>query len=165
MATIRAAQASDGDFLLEMLVVAADWRPGSRRLTVADVLAEPSLAHYVVGWPRAGDFGDVAEAGRGTPIGAAWCRLFPTDDPGYGFVAADVPEVSIGVVERARGAGVGRRLMERLVESAGERGVARLSLSVEVDNHARELYARLGFVEVHHAVHRVEGSVTMVLDV
>jgi ribosomal protein S18 acetylase RimI-like enzyme len=161
MATVRAASASDGDFLRQMLVMAADWRPGPRRLTVADVLAEPMLAHYVFGWPRAGDFGVIADGDSGLPIGAAWCRLFPADDPGYGFVAVDVPEVSIGVVEEARGAGVGRRLMEDLVAAAGERGVARLSLSVEIDNPARGLYDRLGFVEVHHG----GGSLTMVLDV
>ncbi|MGH3929327.1 MAG: hypothetical protein ACRDTF_05050 [Pseudonocardiaceae bacterium] len=57
----------------------------------------PDLAHYVNGWPRDGERGMIAEA-SGVPIGAAWLRLMPVHDPGYGFVAPDVPELSIGVV-------------------------------------------------------------------
>jgi hypothetical protein len=39
----------------------------------------------------------IAEA-SGVPIGAAWLRLMPVHDSGYGFVAPDVPELSIAVV-------------------------------------------------------------------
>jgi ribosomal protein S18 acetylase RimI-like enzyme len=69
----------------------------------------------------------------------------PGDDPGFGFVALDVPELTIGVVAEARGRGIGRRLLERLIADARERGVARLSLSVELDNPAMALYEHLGF--------------------
>lgn len=158
---IRAAQGSDCAFLAEMLVLAADWRPGPRSLRVAQVLAEPELGHYVAGWPRPGDVGVVAEDELGVPIGASWYRRFPTDDPGYGFVAAEVPEVSIAVAQHARRTGVGRRLMDALIRAAKQRGDERLSLSVEVDNHARQLYTNLGFRDVREA----DGSVTMVLDV
>lgn len=161
MVTIRPASTGDADFLWRMLVVAADWRPGSALRPVEQVMADPALAHYVVDWPRPGDFGVIAEEDGGRPVGAAWWRFFSADDAGYGFVAADVPEVSIGVVAEARGAGVGRRLMTSLIAEAGRRGLRRLSLSVEVDNQARGLYASLGFEVTGEA----DGAVTMVLDV
>ena len=159
MVTIRPASAADGRFLERMLVVAADWRPDAAPRAVDEVLSDPALAHYVVGWPRAGDFGFIAEDDGGRSLGAAWCRSFPADDPGYGFVSPDVPEVSIGLLAEARGSGLGRRLMVRLVDEARLRGVSQLSLSVENDNFARLLYASLGFAVVHES----GGSATMVL--
>lgn len=114
MTTFRLATAADRDFLERMLVVAADWRPGAAVRSVEDVLAEPSLAHYIAGWPRHGDLGVVTEDRRGEPVGAAWCRYFSGDDQGYGFISSDVPEVAMGVVAEARNAGVGRALLVAL---------------------------------------------------
>lgn len=158
---IRPATAADAHFLQRVLVLAADWRPDVAPRSVEEVLADPALAHYVEGWPRPGDFGVVAEDGRGQPVGAAWCRSFSVDDPGYGFVSAEVPELSIGVFAGARGAGIGRALLTELIAEARARGIARMSLSVELDNHARRLYDSLGFT----AVAEVAGSATMVLTV
>ena len=33
-----------------------------------------------------------------------------SDDPGYGFVAADIPELTLGVASQARGRGIGKAL-------------------------------------------------------
>lgn len=40
-------------------------------------------------------------------MSAAWARLFPEGDSGYGFVNATTPEVALGVAQwwRNRGAG------------------------------------------------------------
>jgi len=97
---VRAAGSADGDFLTEMLVAAAFWRPDGPTGDVRSVLARPELAHYVTGWPRPGDMGMVAE--DGPPVGAAWLRLLPEYDPGYGFVDDETPELSIGVVATHR---------------------------------------------------------------
>jgi len=49
---------------------------------------------------------------------------------------------------QARNRGVGRRLVEAVMEVARRRGVELLQLAVVSDNEpARRLYARLGFVE------------------
>ncbi|MFD0526294.1 GNAT family N-acetyltransferase [Kitasatospora arboriphila] len=97
------------------------------------------------------------------PIGAAWARHLPESEPGYGFVAADVPELTLGLLPEHRGRGHGRALMEALIRAAAERPVpvARLSLSVEDGNPAVHLYTALGFTRVG----RSGNSDTMVLDV
>lgn len=156
---IRPADAADVDFLLEMVVVAAFWRPDGPRGSVGDVLGEPRLAHYVEGWPRVEDFGVVVTEAQDArrPVGAAWARLFPESDPGYGFVDAATPEVSMGVVSQWRGRGAGSRLLAALIASARERGLPALSLSVERDNYARAFYERLGF----RTVAETDGSQTM----
>ncbi|MGH8792040.1 MAG: GNAT family N-acetyltransferase, partial [Stackebrandtia sp.] len=132
--TLRPADPGDAEFLAQMLTEALNWAPG-RDWTRQRALSEPSTARYVEGWMRPGDLGVVA-CDAGTPIGAAWLREFSAAEPGYGYVADDVPELSVGVVSGRRGSGVGRALVRRLLERAGRRGVARVSLSVERANPA-----------------------------
>jgi ribosomal protein S18 acetylase RimI-like enzyme len=154
---LRPAQPGDAFFLVEMVAAAATWRPGSRGLSLDELLRDPALAHYVEGWPRPGDLGVIAQDPH--PIGAAWLRFLPETDPGFGFVDAHTPEVSLAVAAAYRGQGIGSRLLEALIESARSAGVARLSLSVESDNHALRLYERLGFEQIGIS----GGSVTMLL--
>jgi ribosomal protein S18 acetylase RimI-like enzyme len=145
--TIRPAVPDDLDALVGALLHAVNWDAGRAALDRPAVLADPHLAHYVVGWPGPGEPGVVATV-DGAPIGAAWLRRLPAEDPGYGFVAADVPEFSVGVDPQHRGRGVGRALLRRLLAEARAQGVRRVSLSVERANPARNLYLSEGFVVV-----------------
>lgn len=142
---IRAAEAADLNFLAEMLALAAFWRPSEPRESVDEVLGRPELAHYVAGWPGLGDRGLIAEYETDGPVGAAWLRFFPESDPGYGFVNAAVPELSMGVVPHARGQGIGRRLLEGLINVGRTADLPGISLSVESDNYARRLHEQSGF--------------------
>ena len=142
--TIRPAIASDAGFLADMLVEAVNWSTEWRPKSRARILSAPNTAHYVAGWPRDTDLGVVAEAG-GQPVGAAWLRFLPETDPGYGFVAADVPELTIGVVAGWRGRGVGRALLRALASQARACGIPRISLSVERKNYAHRLYLAEGY--------------------
>jgi ribosomal protein S18 acetylase RimI-like enzyme len=131
-----------------MLYEAAYWRPDGPRPPRLKALGEPALARYVEGWGRPGDAGIVANAESGEPIGAAWYRLFPPDDAGFGFVDGRTPELSLAVVAKARARGVGTGLLAALLDRARADGFPALSLSVEPDNPARRLYERYGFVRV-----------------
>jgi GNAT superfamily N-acetyltransferase len=71
-----------------------------------------------------------------------------------GFVAAGVPELIIGVRPLWRAQGVGRALLRALTDDARAGGYARLALSVERDNFARELYRSEGFAVVASAAGR-----------
>ncbi len=126
-----------------MLVEAVNWAP-DRQLPRAAIAADPALARYVDGWPRPGDLGVVAEADH-APIGAVWLRLFTADAPGYGYVADDVPELSMGVVRQWRGMGVGRGLLQEMTRRARAAGHRAISLSVERANLAHGLYTGEGF--------------------
>lgn len=141
---VREAAPGDGDFLADMLVAAVNWSPEWKKKSRRRVLAAPNTAHYIAGWPREDDRGVVAEA-DGEPVGAAWLRFFSPDEPGYGFVAADVPELTIGVAAPWRGRGVGRALLRAVEARAREARIARISLSVERKNFARKLYLAEGY--------------------
>jgi GNAT superfamily N-acetyltransferase len=145
--TIRRAVAQDAEFLADMLLAAVNWSPEWKPRTRRRVLADPRTAHYIAGWPRPTDLGVLAEA-DGEPAGAAWLRFFPASDPGYGFTAPDVPELTIGVTAAWRGRGVGRALLRAVAGAAAQAGVARISLSVERKNFARSLYLAEGFTVV-----------------
>lgn len=139
-------------FLWDMLYLALFVPEGAEPLP-RSVLDDPSIAHYLQ------DFGDwhgddaqVCEA-DGVPIGAAWCRRLDSADPGFGYVADDVPELGMAVVPEWQGRGVGRRLLADLLERQ-----PLMSLSVDdVNVGAAALYRSLGFRPVASA----DGSTTM----
>lgn len=139
---IRKAFATDESFLREMLYAALFVPPG-RPPFPPDIVLEPQLAHYVDGFGKgAGDIGFVAEL-DGKPVGAAWVRQLTADDPGYGFVDATTPELSIAVAKEHRGHGIGTELLLVLLGA-----VPRCSLSVDRRNPAIGLYERFGFITV-----------------
>jgi GNAT superfamily N-acetyltransferase len=154
---IRLADETDDGFLWRILGEAVHWR--GEPYDAGGLASAPQLARYLSGWGRAGDAGVVVEV-ENRPVGAAWYRLFPADDPGYGFVSEHTPELSIGVQREWRKRGIGRRLLTSLELVAREQGYAALSLSVEEANPARRLYERLGYVRVG----QVGGAWTMVKD-
>jgi ribosomal protein S18 acetylase RimI-like enzyme len=158
---IRAArhQVDDAHVIVEMFIEAVAWRPGAARPSVEEVMASPHFARYVRGWGRPGDVGVIAESDDGVALGAAWWRMFTAEDHGYGFIASSVPELSVAVVDTARGRGIGAALLRALLSRARAEHLSAISISVEEDNPAVRLYERLGFV----AVGRVENAWTMSL--
>lgn len=159
MTNLRRAVAFDEPFLREMLAAAADWRPGTVVRPGDEVMRDPYVGHYLSGWPRDGGFGVIAED-EGASVGDVWCRFFDSEPHGYGFVAPDVPELTIGVVTERRGQGIGRLLLAEVICEAQRRGIDRISLSVEADNPAINLYTDVGFIEES----RIVDSPTMVID-
>jgi ribosomal protein S18 acetylase RimI-like enzyme len=151
---IRPGGSADVRFLRDMLRHAYYWRSAH-----PDAPMEDSVQRYVNGWGRPGDAAVIAVERTG-PVGAAWYRLFRADEPGYGFVDEDTPELSIAVVPGRRGRGYGDELLVALLDRARKSGYERVSLSVAQDNPARKLYERHGFREVGET----GGSLTMVAD-
>jgi ribosomal protein S18 acetylase RimI-like enzyme len=149
--SIRGIDGLDRDFLEAMFVVAADWNAASAK-GEEHWRADPMLEKYVGAWRDGSDFGFIVEA-SGEPLGAVWMRYFDAEDPGYGFVDEQTPEITLGVREGFRGQGIGRVL----VQAAQDAAPASLSLSVEDGNRAIHLYESMGFVPVG----RVGNSTTM----
>jgi GNAT superfamily N-acetyltransferase len=149
---IRRGNRQDVRFLRDMLRHAFYWRSGG---TVEDA----SLWRYVAGWGRRGDSAVIALEG-GFPVGAAWFRLFPRDEPGFGFVDETTPEVAVAVVPSRRGRGIGTDLLDALVAWAREQGYGGLSLSVADDSPAMHVFEKQGFQKVE----QTDGSWTMGLN-
>jgi GNAT superfamily N-acetyltransferase len=130
--------------MTDMLMEAVNWSPESKKKTRNYVLSSPGTAHYIAGWPRDSDLGAIAGT-QGERIAAAWLRFLPADDPGYGFVASDVPELTLGVAAHWRGRGAGRALLRFIAGQARLAGIQQISLSVERTNFAQKLYLSEGY--------------------
>jgi len=159
---LRPAAIGDAAFLGEMLAEAVTWdRPAAEPAPPLDELLEvPRIADYIRGWGRPGDAGVVAER-EGVAVGACWFRRFSAAHPGYGFLDATVPGISLAVRPADRGRGIGSSLLSAAIELARRQEAVALSLSVARDNRrARRLYERAGFVPVEPE----DGSLTMRLD-
>jgi ribosomal protein S18 acetylase RimI-like enzyme len=141
---IRSATADDAAFMTSMLLSAVNWSD-AHLLTAPDLVADPQIWNYIADWPQPDDRGLIAvDEARGS-LGACWLRYRPSSSRGFGFLAADVPELTIGVRSDARRAGIGRALLRAMAAQAQARGVMRLSLSVEHGNPAAELYRSEGW--------------------
>ena len=127
----RLSSRADPAFLAEMLYEAVNWRDdgAEERPPLEELLANPEIRRYVEGWGRKGDVALVALDRLDEPVGAAWYRVFETAEPGYGFVAADVPELSIAVYPECRGQHVGGLLLGSVVSRAKSDGYRAISLS------------------------------------
>ena len=142
---IRDARADDLPFLWEMLWEAAAVNASVRAMGKEEALMLPAHRKYLEAWGRAGDQAVVALDRAARRIGAAWYRCFTEAAAGYGFVAQDIPELSVAVVSGMRGKGVGGALVTSLMLRARAEGYGALSLSVDRSNPALSLYQRLGF--------------------
>ena len=124
----------------------------------SSILEEPQLRRYVADFGSArGDVGVVALDGA-VPVGACWVRTFSCEAPGYGWVDEGVPELTIAVVEAARGRSLGAMLIDAVLHAAAAAAFERVCLSVDPRSPALRLYERVGFV----AVGRSGTSITMV---
>jgi ribosomal protein S18 acetylase RimI-like enzyme len=149
---IQALAIADQSIIWEMLRYAA------HESSVAAVKTQPALARYAIDWGRKGDLGCVATV-AGEPVGAAWLRLWTGEDRGFGFVAAEIPELAIAVLPDYRGRGIGTRLLNQVLTMAKDQFTA-VSLSVRSDNPVVKLYERVGFARVDDSevVNRTDGS-------
>jgi GNAT superfamily N-acetyltransferase len=157
---IRAAEADDAAFMTSMLISAMNWSP-ENTTSPAALLADPQVWHYIADWPQPDDQGLIAVDDDGRALGACWLRYRPSTRPGFGFIAADVPELTIGVRSDARHTGIGRALLQAMADQARSRGVTQLSLSVEHGNPAAHLYRSEGW----RTVKAEPDADTMTLDV
>ena len=124
------------DFLYESLFVPQGKPPFPR-----SILQSPELQVYIR------DFGSsrhdsalVAEM-NGDIIGAVWVRIM--DD--YGHIDDEMPSLAISVLRPFRKSGIGTALLNAMIERKKADGYSGLSLSVQKENYAVDMYRKAGF--------------------
>src|SRR5579885_3629264 len=153
-ATIRPLEAADEPFLWQMLYYAARMQEeGATSPEAAKTNAY--LSKYVEGWGRPTDMGVLAlHPIHQHPIGAAWLRLLIGEQKTMSYIDDQTPELAIALLPDYTGQGLGTQLLTHLIATAREVYPA-IVLSVRVNNPARHLYERMGFVVTETVINRV----------
>jgi ribosomal protein S18 acetylase RimI-like enzyme len=132
-------------FVLRGMLYEAASPLGKDRPSPEQLLSNPQVTAFVDGWGRGGDHGVIAEAEL-EPVGAAWFRVFPDDDPEGGFVGGQTPELLIAMVPEHRGKGVAGLMLSALLDKARDEEKESIGLNVPRNNlPAVALFRRHGF--------------------
>ena len=140
---IREIKQSEISFLDEMLYEAIFIPEGFEKLP-RNIIYHPDLFRYIKDFGQNGDNSLIAEL-QGKLIGAIWARLFSEKEKGYGYVDTETPELSMAVYKQFRRQGIGKQLLEKMLNKLTEQGYKQVSLSVDKQNHAYDFYIQNGF--------------------
>lgn len=160
-ATLRLVEAQEVTLIYSFLTLAARMQESGEPIQKA--LTDQELTKYWQGWGQASDLGVVAvRVLDSVPVSCAWVRQLPNTDAG--FVAEGVLELGFGTIASERGAGVGTRVLARLIELCRTQAQG-ISLSVRAESPAVRLYQRFGFRTTSEITNRVGGqSLKMLLE-
>lgn len=148
--TIKPLTSEDFAFQEEMLYQSL-YVMEDQNIFPREIVQNPLISKYIKHWGKPGDFGLIAENKEtGDKIGAAWYRLFSSNDRGFGFIDERTPEISIAIDYNHRNQGFGSHLLLSLINHAKNSGFKSLSLSVIPENAAIHLYERIGFKTVEN---------------
>lgn len=156
---IRELKSEETAFLKEALYGAIYLPPGKERLP-REIIELPELNRYISDFGRQDDCCLVAEL-NGILIAAIWIRIFPESAKGYGYVDEFTPELSMSVVEEYRKKGIGTQLLKAMIAEIENKPYRQISLSVDKENYAYDLYKKHGFVvysETHDSVTMIRKS-------
>jgi RimJ/RimL family protein N-acetyltransferase len=111
-----------------------------RYIAILDGPTVEKLKSFVTGIREANGVHLIAVDASGEVVG--WCDVVRFQLEGFRHVG----RLGMGLVPRARGTGLGRRLVEETLKSARDRGIQRVQLDVFASNtRAIKLYQNLGF--------------------
>jgi ribosomal protein S18 acetylase RimI-like enzyme len=144
---LRDSQHSDIPFLRKMLYEAVFWRASVNKPSFEEGLAYPEVSKALADWgKRDGDTAVVATS-NSIPVGAAWYRFWTDSNFTRGYIDESTPVLAIGVHSDYRHQGIGKKMIEWLIDYASKHSIQKISLSVSKDNYAIDLYKQQGFLE------------------
>ncbi len=131
-------------YLIKEFLYEAIFQEDKTNLLPKEIVQEPNISIY---YKNFGSKDDNCLVGvhNNKIIGMVWTRIFKGDIKGYGYVDYETPEFSIAVLEEYRQKGIGKMLMEAMLNLLKTKGYKRASLSVNKKNYAQKLYLQVGF--------------------
>ncbi|WP_291599066.1 GNAT family N-acetyltransferase [Bacteroides sp.] len=141
---IRDAKSSDIEFMNEILLESSF--AGRDIYEWEDYVYYPGMPINLSDFPQKNEFGFIAEDSFGKCYGAAWIRTIPHMDIIGHYIT---PELSMGVLEKYRGCGIGKGLLHSLQIKAKESRISKIRLSVHKHNEiALGLYLKFGWKQI-----------------
>ncbi len=104
------------------------------------IIEQSELQVYIADFGKADDWCLVAEM-KGKIIGAVWVRIMND----YGHIDNETPSLAISLYNEYRHLGIGTALMKAILQLLKEKGYKQISLSVQKENYAVNMYRKIGF--------------------
>lgn len=123
------------DFLYEAIFI-----PEGVEVPSKEITNQPDLQIYIADFGKQNDNCLVAEC-NGKIVGAVWTRIIND----YGHIDNETPSLAISLFKEYHSLGIGTALMNRMIELLKSKGYKRVSLSVQKENYAYNLYKKFGF--------------------
>lgn len=123
------------DFLYEAIFI-----PEGVEVPSKEITNQPDLQIYIADFGKQNDNCLVAEC-NGKIVGTVWTRIIND----YGHIDNETPSLAISLFKEYRSLGIGTALMNRMIELLKSKGYKRVSLSVQKENYAYNLYKKVGF--------------------
>lgn len=139
---IREMKESEYPLLADFLYLSIFQKEGEPPLR-RDIIEEPEIARYIEDFGKPHDYALVA-VHQEQVVGVVFARLIHA----YGYVDEATPELTISVLKDYRKKGIGSALLEGMVKLLREHDCEKISLSVQKENPAFQLYQNLGFTIV-----------------
>lgn len=74
-------------------------------------------------------------------MGAVWARIMND----YGYIDDETPSLAVSLYEEYRHLGLGTALMREMLQFLKDKGYKQISLSVQKENYALNMYRKVGF--------------------
>jgi len=129
--------------LLEDFLYEAIFQKNKKNLVPRKAIYDPTLKIFFEAFGRKDDHCLIAEV-EGKVVGAVWTRIFPNKDQGFAKMEA-TPELAISLYKPYRKKGIGKALMEQMLQLLESEGYEKVALSVQKENPAVRLYEQLAF--------------------
>lgn len=124
------------DFLYEAIFIPEGVIPPPR-----SIIDNEDLQVYVRDFGSSPDDRCLVVETEGRVVGAVWTRIMKD----YGHVADDTPSLAISLYKEYRNMGMGTSLLIRMLQRLRDDGYDSVSLSVQKENYAVDMYRKAGF--------------------
>lgn len=127
--------------ILQNFLYEALFQPDPKNLFPFSIVETAELNKYIDKFVQLiGDYAIASYNGE-NPIGLVWVRHVE----GYGHVDSITPELNISILAPYHGKGIGRTLLQSMLQLLKDKNYKQVSLSVQKANRALILYQVLGF--------------------
>ena len=126
-------------YLLDEFIYQSIYIPNGVSKPPRDIIKKEEIQIYIKDFGKKDDHCLVAETDR--VVGAVWVRIMED----YGHIDDKTPSLAISVLEEYRGNGIGKILMNDILELLKNEGYKAVSLAVWKENYAVDLYKKAGF--------------------
>ena len=127
------------DFLYEAIFI-----PENIPMPPKSIIENEDLQVYIRDFGKKPDDRCLVAEVDGKVVGAVWTRVM--DD--YGHIDNQTPSLAISLYREYRNRGIGTQLMRCMLERLKADGYKSVSLSVQKDNYALQMYQKVGFIPV-----------------